>query len=107
MPILYVFNVVNPSLVTPFPPTVEKSKWFEDLVKYHSIHAIAGVTDSGSALLLFSNQDEVNNYLDQYRLTDANLIADINLWKQTHKITYSSYFYTLTDANITSMPIIP
>ena len=110
MAILYVFTINNPSVgtVEDFPPSVMNSDWLKNLQTYLSFHAVGGEA-YGQIMIVFANQTELQNYITTYKLTDPTLISDLNTWKSTYNISYTSAYYNLTDAGITPTPdpIVP
>lgn len=98
MAILYVFRIVDPNNVGAFPPTVLASDWFEKISKFHLDNSVSLPTESG-ALIIFNSESELNNYINEHKLTDATLISDINFWKSTHNVSYSFNYYALNSVS--------
>ncbi len=101
MSILYVFTISCPNNVEPFPPSVYQSEWFQGWYNYLVNH---GVSSTLVFQVIFENETALNTYINTYKCTDASLLADISTWKNAHSITYSSAYYTLSDANISPVP---
>lgn len=103
MAILYIFTVDAPDGVESFPPSVMGSEWYAGLVNYCNDYAPGG--SSNTTLLIFADQPALEAYISQFRLTDEALLSDIELWKTTHGVTYSTQYYALSDATITPPPL--
>ena len=104
MAILYVFTINNPNpeSVADFPPSVLASDWLVNLQKYFSRYAIGGY--NANAAVIFEDQTALNSFINEYKLSDASLLSDISTWKSTYGITYTTKYYTVTEANITPTP---
>lgn len=96
MAILYVSssNVVPPT--SPFPPSVENSDWFKNLMEFFEDN---GVKYTSGSFLIFSSEAEMTAFFNQYTLTDPQLIEDIKQWNLTHNITFKDSFYDLPPLN--------
>jgi len=105
MAIIYVFSVNNPNNVSILPPSVEGSAWISNLDNWLSENNICKDINGGF-IAKFDNEDTLNSFLSTHKCVDSALLADINLWKSAHGVSYSSQYFTLTDANISSTPII-
>jgi len=104
MAILYVFKTNDPNNVGVYPPSVTASDWFVRLKSFFDKNQISSTEYSNS--LLFANETELNTFLNTYRCTDSTLLADIAAWKSAHGVSYSSQYFTLTDAGVSTSPIV-
>ena len=92
-----------------FPPTVENSDWYRNIVKFRDenlnktyIEESDSITTTFTAK--FNNIDELNNFLTTYTLTDPALIEDLRLWRQSRGITVS---VTVTSDDGTPLSVNP
>ena len=90
MAILYVYKINDPNNVGPYPPSVNVSEWGANMAKYFHDHGLSG------EYLIFPNESELDNFLATFRITDPVLLADIELWKSEHGVTYVHEFYDLS-----------
>ena len=104
MAILYVFKINDPNNAGAFPPSVTASSWFTNVTTWFSNNEIANSKNSN--VVLFADETELNAFLNTYRCTDASLLADIDAWKSAHGVSYSSQYFTLTDAGVSTSPIV-
>ena len=105
MAILYVFTIKDPNNVGAFPPTVTASEWFKKIGKFHIDNSFAVPQQTG-ANIIFNSISDLNNYFNEYKLTDPDLIADINLWKSAHGVSYHFQYFMLESAvDINPTPI--
>lgn len=105
MAILYTFNVVDPNGVGAYPPSVMASEWHTRFAQWFQNHSGDPMKWSGP-YILFNTEAELDNFLNEFRLTDATLLADIELWKSSHGVSYISQFYDLSSAGISKTGII-
>lgn len=105
MAILYTFTTNDPNNVGPFPPSVIDSDWFKSITAFHNSNNISAES-SRTISIIFENETAVNSYLSTYTCVDAGLIADINTWKSAHGVSFTSNFYSLPDAGITTPSIL-
>ena len=112
----------NNGIVPPlFAPTL-RSTWLETLEKhsdpyfyskfdfegyfytYHVAYSPGLVAENGpyqgktnqSEVLLFDSEEELNVWANNCRLTDPQLIADQEIWKTAHGITFTYEYYSLS-----------
>ena len=104
MAILYMFTINDPNNAGAFPPSIWDSEWWASITEYWSLHCLTDWKYNSKAVIIFNDQTALEAYISEYKLTDSQLIADINTWKSTHGISYPSAYYTLTDANISPTP---
>ena len=62
-------------------------QYFEFLDDYPTNH---------STVLLFNNEEELNIWANNCRLTDPQLIADQEMWETAHGITITYEYYSLS-----------
>ena len=123
MAILYVLTVTDPNRAGAFPPSVTASGWYAKLVEYTSsrlpqqghgnLFTSALITDSLSmsdeksfGSFFFENESSYNSWLEEYKLTDATLLADITTWKDAHGITHNNNVYSLVDLGSIDTPLV-
>ena len=94
MAILYVFKIVDPKKVNVFPPTVMTSSWFNELMDYFATNSIQS-RDGTTICTIFPDASALNFWVSTYKLTDADLLADIELWKSAHNVVYSHQYFEL------------
>jgi len=104
MAILYVFKVNDPNNVGGFPPSVMASSWYTTLVESFDSNGIGGFGQYTNTLI-FANETELNSWISAHTLTDTGLLADVASWKSAHNVSYSSQYFTLTDAGVSPTPI--
>ena len=104
MAILYVFRINDPNNAGGFPPSVTASSWFTSVTAWFTANQIA--SSKPANVVLFANETELNAFLSTHTLTDAGLLADIAAWKSAHGVSYSSQYFTLTDAGVSTSPIV-
>jgi hypothetical protein len=104
MAILYVFKVNDPNNVGPFPPSVASSTWLTNLIIWFENNQIAN--SKYSNVVVFADDAELNAFVNTYKCTDAGLLADISAWKSAHNVSYSSQYFTLTDAGVSPTPVV-
>ena len=104
MAILYVFTVNDPNDAGGFPPSVTESAWWTSITDYWTLNCLVDWQYNSKAVIIFSDQAALTAYISEYKLTDSGLIADIATWKAAHGVSYSSVYYTLTNADITPTP---
>ena len=104
MAILYVFKINDPNNAGGFPPSVTASSWFTSVTAWFTSNQIA--SSNSANVVLFANETEINEFLSAHTLTDAGLLSDVSAWKSAHGVSYSSQYFTLTDAGISPTPII-
>lgn len=102
MAILYVFKINDPNNAGPFPPSVLASDWLKNIGDWFNKNQIA--TSQYCNVVLFANTSELNSFLSTHTLSDSALLADVASWKSAHGVTYSSQYFTLTDAGISPTP---
>lgn len=105
MAVLYTLVINNPNwqTVDPFPMSVIESTWFPTLttaVQARGFVVTFKTISSGNQLIIFDSVEEMNSFLDEHRLTDPTLIADLNEWKAAHNITFTSKAYSLTSTDV-------
>lgn len=103
MAILYTFQVTDPNEVGPWPPSVAASSWLAGLLDYFKKNA--SLTPTG-ALMIFADETALNTFLNAYRLADSGLLADIASWKSAHNVSYTTNYYTLPSAGISTSGIV-
>lgn len=103
MAILYVFTANDPNNVGHYPPSFVSNAQATKLADYITQN---GTTGPSSTQLVFADESALNAFLAEYTITDAGLLADIASWKSAHGITYSSNYYSLPDAGITTPGVI-
>lgn len=102
MAILYQFRGNNvPTNLNMFPPSVLESDWFVNISEANTKLAVS--TDH-QTLIIFKDVAELTEYLNNNRLTDSALIADIEAWKSAHDITYDTFYFNLDTASIAPTP---
>ena len=101
MAILYTFKINDPSNAGFYPPSVLASSWFTNLANYLANHALT--QNHGNISILFDDMSALTAFLSEHTLTDAALIADVNSWKSTHGISYSSVYFTLDGTSVTGV----
>jgi len=104
MAILYVFKINDPNNVGAFPPSVVSSAWLAGITTWLDNNQIT--SSKYSNVVVFADDTELNAFLNTYRCTDSALLADIAAWKSTHNVSYSNQYFTLTDAGISTTPIV-
>jgi hypothetical protein len=102
MAILYVFKISDPKKAGPFPPSVMVSDWFTNLMKYNAEHGLLGSAN----WIIFSDDNEYNSWVNEYTLTDEQLLADIEVWKSAHGVSYSTQIFNLLEHSGNYNPII-
>jgi hypothetical protein len=87
MKIIYVYNE-TPSTIGGLPPSVVDSDWFKNLLNFIREKVVYEVEPGVIArtTVTFDNDDELNNFLSTYTLTDPILIEDIRVWRQAYNI---------------------
>jgi len=110
MAILFMFTYTDPQNVGPFPPSVEASDWFKSVVASDQSKTIpysyTNTADPNTAIFLFPDQAEFDKYLS-LKCTDPALLADIEAWKSTYNVSYTSTAYNYDTASpISFTPIV-
>ena len=104
----------------PFAPTIRKDQfswtndeWFDNFIKHserylyvkkdleEDLHLQTQSTPyqkrtNHSVILLFDNEEELNIWANNCRLTDPLLIADQETWETAHGITITYEYYSLS-----------
>ena len=106
MAILYVLEVNDPNEVGAYPPSVLASEWHTRFAQWFQNHSGNPIKWSGP-YVLFNTEAELDDFLNEFRLTDATLLADVDLWKSSHSISYTNRFYDLSSAGISKTGILP
>ena len=105
MAILYVLTVTTSNGVDGFPPSVMGSDWYASISSYWNANCLSkDWAENGKAVIIFSDQTALDAYITEHTLTDSSLLADVATWKFEHGVSYSTVYYTLTDAGITPTP---
>ena len=78
------------------------SDWFKKLMKYYADHGLTGAAN----WIIFSNDDEYNSWVNEYKLTDGSLLADIEVWKSAHGVSYSTQIFNLSEHGAKYSPIV-
>jgi hypothetical protein len=104
MAILYVFKINDPNNAGAFPPSVLSSTWFASITTWLDNNQIT--SSKYSNVVVFADETELNAFLSTHTLTDAGLLADIAAWKSAHNVSYSSQYFTLTDAGVSPNPVV-
>lgn len=105
MAVLYFLVINDPNKVGAYPPSVLGSTWFKTIAAYQAKYG--GGSESDLNYIWFKDDATANTWLEENKLTDATLLADIAAWKSAHNITYNNYFYNLpNDTNITQPGIV-
>lgn len=99
---LYIFKINDPNNMGAFPPPILDI--LDELIKESEARSING-NDSANTILLFDSEEELSKFLDKFRITDTKLLADIDLWKTAHNITYSTEIFSVSEQS-TFVPII-
>ena len=102
MAILYTFNVVDPNEVGPWPLSVLASEWNTRFAQWFSENPVKW----SGPFIVFNTEAELDDFLNEFTITDATLLADIELWKSSHGVSYISQFYDLSSAGISKTGII-
>lgn len=99
MKYIYTSKVVNPNGVALWPPSVIESSWYSSLAAYLLEHSISNPVNTNLAInsIIFDDEAGLNNFLSTHTLTDPALVADINLWRSSHNITYSYTVNSLSE----------
>jgi hypothetical protein len=105
MVILYVFKVNDPNTVGGFPPSVMTNSWYTNLIHSFDLNGIGGFGQYTN-VLIFADETELNSWISTHTLNDTGLLADISAWKSAHGVSYSSQYFTLTDAGVSLSPIV-
>ena len=104
----------------PFVPTIHgdqinwlNNKWFDNFFKHSEQYLFKRIDleedfhnwtqdypyqrrTNYNLVLLFDNEEELNVWADNCRLTDPQLIADQETWKTAHGITLIYEYYSLS-----------
>ena len=104
MAILYVFKTNDPNNVGPFPPSVVESSWLINLTTWLDNNKLT--TSKSSHSVVFADEAELNAFLNTYRCTDSVILSDIAAWKSAHGVSYSTQYFTLADAGVSTSPIV-
>jgi len=109
MGVLYVIQVVVPSPITAFPPSVLQSDWMEGLTDGIERYGISGPgTSSGTftTMFHFPSTAEATAWISAHKLSDPALVADMTAWKALYNIQFNHYFYNLSfDPTVTDIGI--
>jgi hypothetical protein len=106
MAILYIFKLNDTQNVGPFPPSVIASDWFKTMYQYIELYSYTKTADPNTAIFLFPNQAEFDKHLS-LKCTDPALLADIEAWKSTYNVSYTSTAYNYDTASpISFTPVV-
>ena len=81
--ILHIFKITGPIDVLAFPPSIISSGWVErlsDSAKANSSFEQIINTETHSeskTFIIWNSEEEMTNYINTYKLTDAALISDL------------------------------
>ena len=106
--IVHIFKITGPIDVPAFPPSVITSGWVErlsDSAKANGCFDKITNTETHSeteTVLVWNSEEEMTNYINTYKLTDATLISDLNSWKAAHGISFTTEYFT--SDNLTVIP---
>jgi|LakMenE01Jun11ns_1017448.scaffolds.fasta_scaffold9478437_2 hypothetical protein len=106
--IVHIFKVTGPIDVDSFPPSVASSGWVDQLsvgAKSNGSFEISSNTETLYELktvIVWNSEEEMTNFINTYKLTDATLISDLNSWKAAHGISYTTEYFT--SENLTVIP---
>ena len=98
MAILYVLTISDPMVVGPWPNSVTNSNWLNALNNYASFNGIGG-GQVYTYTFIFADSTAMNAWLSANTLSDPQLLADVESWKNTYGVTYSNKFYTLPETD--------
>lgn len=104
MSIIYVYTFDDPSGVGPLPPTFFSYPQGEKLHK--AVNTLPDVITYGSGknVMFFENESELVKWVEENRITDPGLLADIELWNNAHNIVHHHSYYSAT---LLPIPVTP
>jgi hypothetical protein len=106
--ILHIFKITGPIDVDSFPPSVIASGWVDRLTESAiSNGSFVRTTNTETqsetrTVIVWNSEEEMTNFINTYKLTDATLISDLNSWKAAHGISYTTEYFT--SENLTVIP---
>ena len=96
-------NGITPESIVP----TLRGAWVENFLKYSAPHRFVksdpfykqtqqtpGIPPD--LILLFDSEEDLNTWANNCRLTDPQLIADQEIWKTAHGITFTYEYYSLS-----------
>lgn len=93
MTILYVYTFDDPNGVGPIPPTFHTSEQGAKIHKAHVENELGGWHVDGRAVLMFNNEDEFTAWVNEHRITDPVLLADMQAWDKAYNIVHHHRFF--------------
>lgn len=104
MSIIYVYTFDDPSGVGPIPPTFLGHPQGDRLHK--AVNSLPGAINchSGKSVMFFENESELVKWVEENRITDPELLADIELWNKAHNIVHHHNYYSAT---LLPIPVTP
>jgi len=102
---LQVLGNDPPDNVDFFPPSFYSTEWYNQLMAY--VESENFLVFQKQMTFVFDDDVKLNEFLDQWRLTDPQMIADLAAWHTSHGITLVQSFYHTTDITPRPTPVFP
>jgi hypothetical protein len=110
MSLQYTFTIYNPDPTqSNWPPTILSSDWYARIIQYNDDRNMPTMTDDYITYTVtdtFNDTTDLNAFLSEYTLTDSTLLDDINLWKTTYGITYTTLVTAEDNSTVSITPIV-
>jgi hypothetical protein len=106
--IVHIFKITGPLDVASFPPSVWASGWVDRLAASAKSNGSFDKTTNTEThsetetVIVWNSEEEMTNYINTYKLTDATLISDLNEWKAAHGISFTTEYFI--SENLTVIP---
>lgn len=105
MSIIYIYTFDDPAGVGPIPPTFLNHP---QGAKLHN--AVSNTRDviaynNGKNVMFFDSEDELVAWINENRITDPALLADIETWNRAYNIVHHHTYYSATKLNLTLSPV--
>jgi hypothetical protein len=105
MSIIYVYTFDSPSGVGPLPPTVASNPQGEKLFSAITQRVIKVPLGVEKTILFFDTVEELTSWIEEHRITDPGLLADIELWNNAHNIVHHHNYYSTAELDIAITPV--
>lgn len=93
MTILYVYTFDDPNKVGALPPTFRTSEQGAKIHKANTENELGGRYNDGRTVMIFDNEDEFTAWVDEHRITDPVLLADMAAWDKAYNIVHHHRFF--------------
>lgn len=106
MAIIYVYTYDDPKGVgCNLPPTVAESPQGKKLIESVYHNPISTLMGNGRNLLMFDNEEQLLRWIEEHRITDPALLADIEMWNKAYGIVHHHTYYTANNITLSVNPV--